>query len=93
METWPVSARSQPYLEELFETHDICPLPAFDSNGKLIAPAQNETMLQGAQLSNFTSLSYTITSTRAGSTYTLEYYTNSKSYVTLALYPPVHSSV
>ncbi|KAI6012861.1 hypothetical protein PISMIDRAFT_108319 [Pisolithus microcarpus 441] len=48
MESWPVLARCQPHLQELYETHDICPLPAFDNNDQLIVPNQYEAMLRGA---------------------------------------------
>ncbi|KAI9566420.1 hypothetical protein HD554DRAFT_1110619 [Boletus coccyginus] len=48
METWPTAARCKPYLEELYETHDVCPLPAFDSVGKLIPPSQYLMTLPGA---------------------------------------------
>ncbi|KAF8137241.1 hypothetical protein EV363DRAFT_1157289, partial [Boletus edulis] len=48
METWPVSARCVDSLKELFDTHDICPVPAFDSSGKLIPPSQYEARLKGA---------------------------------------------
>ncbi|KAI5993858.1 hypothetical protein EDD15DRAFT_2366928 [Pisolithus albus] len=48
MESWPVSARCLPHLQELYETHDICPLPAFDNNDRLIVLDQYEAMLRGA---------------------------------------------
>ncbi|KAF9238949.1 hypothetical protein BU15DRAFT_74915 [Melanogaster broomeanus] len=48
MESWPVAPRCIPHLEELFETHDIYPLPAFDTKGTLIPPSQYDTTLKGA---------------------------------------------
>ena len=35
-------------LAELFQTHDICPLPAYDTKGHLIPPLQYDTLLKGA---------------------------------------------
>ncbi len=48
METWPVSARTKPYLTELLQSHDICPLPAFDEDNELIPPTKYNTKLCGA---------------------------------------------
>ncbi|KAF8833056.1 hypothetical protein BDN67DRAFT_976745 [Paxillus ammoniavirescens] len=48
METWLVSERCLPHLQELFESHDICPLPTFDKNNKCIPPRSYQDMLQGA---------------------------------------------
>ncbi|KAG6372112.1 hypothetical protein JVT61DRAFT_8826 [Boletus reticuloceps] len=48
METWPVAPRCKHYLDELFDSHDICPLPAYDMKGNLIPPTQYETSLRGA---------------------------------------------
>ncbi|KAF8119737.1 hypothetical protein EV363DRAFT_1409501 [Boletus edulis] len=48
METWPVAPRSLPSLKDLFNTHDICPIPAYDTNDNLIPPTWYESMLKGA---------------------------------------------
>ncbi|KAF8120376.1 hypothetical protein EV363DRAFT_1303312 [Boletus edulis] len=48
MERWPVSPRCSSPLKDLFNTHDICPIPAFDTNGKMIPPSQYESALKGA---------------------------------------------
>ncbi|KAG8221591.1 hypothetical protein J3R82DRAFT_1835 [Butyriboletus roseoflavus] len=48
MESWPVSMHSIHHLKDLFETHDICPLPAFNTNRCLIPSSQYDSSLRGA---------------------------------------------
>ena len=53
MESWPVTDCCKDSLCELLKTHDICPLPAYDSHDKLIPPSQYETMLNISKLTLF----------------------------------------
>ncbi|KAG9318982.1 hypothetical protein JVU11DRAFT_1098 [Chiua virens] len=48
MASWPVSECCKPHLESLLNTHDICPIPAFNLTGHLIPPLRYESMVKGA---------------------------------------------
>lgn len=48
METWPVSPRCEPFLQDLLQTHDICPVPALNNKHQVIPPSQYQKQLKGA---------------------------------------------
>ncbi|KAG2087595.1 hypothetical protein BD769DRAFT_1680709 [Suillus cothurnatus] len=46
--TWPVANRCRGRLEDLTSTHNVCPLPAYDTDHGLIPPLEYESKLKGA---------------------------------------------
>ena len=48
METWPVDPRCSEVLESLLTSHDLCPLPAYEKNTRLLPPTQYKSKLKGA---------------------------------------------
>lgn len=48
METWPVTECCIPHLQQILDTHDLYPLPAYNIKGQLIPPLQYDALLKGA---------------------------------------------
>ncbi|KAG1890684.1 uncharacterized protein F5891DRAFT_986837 [Suillus fuscotomentosus] len=46
--TWPVADRCKGHLQDLRSTHNVCPLPAYDTDHSLIPPLEYESKLKGA---------------------------------------------
>ncbi|KAG2055974.1 hypothetical protein BDR06DRAFT_970434 [Suillus hirtellus] len=46
--TWPVADQCKGHLQDLRSTHNVCPLPAYDTDHSLIPPLEYESKLKGA---------------------------------------------